>query len=65
MAILEFEPVTEDDRVIHWRVDELERAGFAPQDVLRLALDPNVDLHLAVDLVAQGCPHHVALRILV
>jgi hypothetical protein len=65
MAILEFEPVTEDDRVIHWRVDELERAGFAPEDVLRLALDPEVDLHLALDLVRRGCPHEMALRILV
>jgi hypothetical protein len=65
MAILEFDPVTEDDRVIHWRADELERAGFATEDVLRLALDPEVDLHLARDLVARGCPHDVALRILV
>jgi hypothetical protein len=64
MAILEFEPVTEDDRVIHWRADELERAGYAREDVLRLALDPHVDLHLALDLVRRGCPHELALRIL-
>jgi hypothetical protein len=65
MAILEFEPATEDDRIILWRADELERAGYASEDVLRLALDPHVDLHLALDLVRRGCPHDVALRILV
>ena len=65
MAILEFDPVTEDDRVLHWRAEELERAGFSREDVLRLALDPHVDLHAALDLVQRGCPHDVALRILV
>ena len=34
MAILEFEPVTEDDRVIHWRAEVLERAGYAREDVV-------------------------------
>ena len=65
MAILEFEPVTEDDRVIHWRAEVLERAGYTREDVLLLALDPHVDLHLALDLVQHGCPHETALQILV
>ena len=65
MAILEFEPTTEDDRVIYWRVEEFERAGYPAEDVLRLALDPHVGLHLAIDLPRRGCPHNVALRILV
>jgi hypothetical protein len=64
MAITELEPMTEEERVMHWRVEELERAGYRAEDVLSIALDPTVDLHLAIDLVRRGCPHDVALRIL-
>jgi hypothetical protein len=58
------EPIEEDARVMQWRVEALERAGYAPKDVLAMAIDPQVDLHVAVDLVRRGCPHELALRIL-
>ena len=64
MAITEFEPVTDEEQVMQWRIEELERAGYAPEDVIVMAADPSVDLHVAVDLVRRGCPHDVALRIL-
>jgi hypothetical protein len=64
MAITEFEPIIGDDRVTQWRIEELERAGYAPEDVIVMAADTSVDLHVAVDLVRRGCPHDVALRIL-
>jgi hypothetical protein len=64
MAITEFEPIIGDDRVMQWRIEELERAGYAPEDVIVMAADTSVDLHVAVDLVRRGCPHDVALRIL-
>jgi len=64
MAITEFEPLTEDDQVMQWRIEELERAGYAPEDVIVMAVDASIDLHVAVDLVRRGCPHGVALRIL-
>jgi hypothetical protein len=64
MGITELEPMTEEERVMHWRVEELERAGYEAEDVLAIALDPTVDLHLAIDLIHRGCPHELALRIL-
>ena len=55
---------TELERVQAWRAEELERAGFDPEAAARLAARHDVDLHLAIDLVRQGCPHEVALSIL-
>ena len=58
------EDTTELERVQAWRAQELERAGYAPTVAAKLAERPDVDLHLAIDLVRQGCPHEVALSIL-
>ena len=55
---------TELERVEAWRAAELERAGYPPLAATKLAARHDVDLHLAVDLVRQGCPHDVALSIL-
>lgn len=55
--------VTDSDPVRRWRLDELERAGYAPYDALVLSGRPDVDLHLAVRLLRQGCPPETALRI--
>ena len=55
---------TELERIEQWRAEELERAGFSPVDAARLAERHDVDLHLATDLVSQGCPVPVALEIL-
>jgi len=57
--------LSEDERVILWRVDMLERAGYDDEAAVTLALRRDVDLHLAVELVARGCPHATALRILI
>jgi hypothetical protein len=64
METAEFDQGTDEELVMQWRIEELERAGYAPDDVLVIALDPSIDLHLAVDLVRRGCPHELALRIL-
>ena len=55
---------TEDERVARWRLDQLVRAGYDETAALVLADLVHVDLHLAVDLVSQGCPSDTALRIL-
>jgi hypothetical protein len=55
---------TELERVNAWRAAELERAGYAPAAAAKLAERHDVDLHQAIDLVRQGCPHEVALSIL-
>jgi hypothetical protein len=64
MPRLEVSNPTEHDYVVEWRVDELERAGYARADAERLAADMSVDLHEAVRLLEQGCPPGTALRIL-
>ena len=56
--------VTEDERVAGWRLEQLLRAGYGDTDALLLAALPGVDLHLAVELLARGCPADTALRIL-
>jgi hypothetical protein len=45
-------------------VEELERAGYPVRDAARIAARHDVDLHLAVDLISNGCPVPVALQIL-
>jgi hypothetical protein len=55
---------TELERVQAWRAAELERAGYPPPAAAKLAACQDVDLHLAIDLVRQGCTHDVALSIL-
>lgn len=51
-------------RIERWRAEELERAGYGPDEAAELAGRHDVDLHLAVDLLAGGCSPELALRIL-
>jgi hypothetical protein len=55
---------TEIERIEQWRAEELERAGYPVRAAAKLAARHDVDLHLAVDLLRQGCPAEVALQIL-
>jgi hypothetical protein len=54
----------ETDLVEAWRAEQLEAAGYRPGDAAKLAHRLDVDLHVAVGLVAQGCPADLALKIL-
>jgi ABC-type phosphate/phosphonate transport system substrate-binding protein len=54
----------ETDVVEAWRAEQLEHAGYGPQEAAKLALRPDVDLHLAVDMARRGCPADLALKIL-
>ncbi|HEV3408072.1 MAG TPA: hypothetical protein VG079_05230 [Gaiellaceae bacterium] len=54
----------EKERIVVWRAEELERAGFRPAIAKALAAHKDVDLHLALELVKKGCPHDTAIRIL-
>jgi hypothetical protein len=51
-------------RVIRWRRDELERAGYDRPSAKEIAERVEVDLHFATDLLRQGCPQDTALKIL-
>lgn len=57
--------ITEHDPVRRWRLEELTRAGYPPSDALVLSGRADVDLHVAVKLLRDGCPVATALRILV
>ena len=56
--------VTDADPVRRWRLNELQRAGYTPWDALVLSGRPDIDLHVAVKLLRDGCPPETALRIL-
>ena len=55
---------TEAGRVVDWRRAELERAGYDAAAATQLAGRVDVDLHVAVHLLRQGCPPETALQIL-
>jgi hypothetical protein len=61
---LEILTPTERDKVERWRAGELERAGFDVSLARKLAARFDVDLHVAVELIANGCPPELAARIL-
>jgi hypothetical protein len=52
------------ERVLDWRFDALEAGGYNPVAALALANSPDIDLHVAVGLLANGCSQETALRIL-
>jgi hypothetical protein len=54
----------ERDTVTAWRVERLLDVGYDGEAALVLALDRDVDLHLAVSLLERGCPADTALQIL-
>jgi hypothetical protein len=64
-ADVDFAPETEMEKVEHWRAEELVRAGFDPSDAVALAARHDIDLHLAVELIEQGCPYETAIDILI
>lgn len=55
---------TEEERVFSWRHGSLLAAGYEHRLAFKLALRPEVDLHLAVRLRRSGCPPETAARIL-
>ena len=50
--------------VYAWRVEQLQRAGYANALAHTLAENPEVDLHAACDLLMRGCPEPTAVAIL-
>lgn len=55
---------SDSERVFSWRHASLLAAGYDHRNAFKLALRPEVDLHLAVRLRRQGCPPETAARIL-
>ena len=63
---IEFNGPAEDDydRLLRWRCEELRRGGYDLGNAILLAVKTDVDLRLAIDLRARGCPSKTARRIL-
>ncbi len=55
----------ETEVVEAWRAEQLELAGYGAAAAAELAARHEVDLHVAIEMVAQGCPPELALKILV
>jgi hypothetical protein len=55
---------TEAGRVVRWRAQELERAGYDASSAAELAERNDIDLHRATGLIESGCPVELALQIL-
>jgi len=63
-AIEEELPELEEEAVFRWRFEQLERAGYPGDVAIEFAGRQDIDLHLALDLRAQGCSADLAFRIL-
>lgn len=54
----------ETELIEAWRAEALERAGYGALEAATIAARHDIDLHVATDLLAMGCPADLALRIL-
>lgn len=53
-----------DAEVNRWGREQLVLTGFSLPLAVRVARDPGYDLHRLIQLVEQGCPPELAVRIL-
>jgi hypothetical protein len=54
----------DEDDIFAWRRSQLVRSDFPQRLAGRVAHDGRYDLHRLIELVEQGCPPELALRIL-
>ena len=50
--------------VVDWRERQLRASGFPPPLAAEAAAEEALDLHALIELVEQGCPPQLAIRIL-
>jgi hypothetical protein len=55
--------ILDRDSTVAWRAERLGRTGLTAEVALRVAADPGYDLHELFELVDQGCPPALAVRI--
>lgn len=63
-AEIEENRLTEEERVVLWRARNLSRAGYDTIAADAISVRTDIDLHRALELARNGCPHDVALQIL-
>jgi ABC-type phosphate/phosphonate transport system substrate-binding protein len=54
----------ETELVEAWRAEQLELAGYGAAAAAEIAARHEVDLHVAIEMVSDGCPPELALKIL-
>ena len=64
MTAVEAEIQDETSLVVVWRAEQLELAGYGAPAAAELAARLDVDLHIAMGLLSQGCSAELALKIL-
>jgi hypothetical protein len=64
MSAADTEIRDETELIEAWRAEALERAGYGAREAATIAARHDIDLHVATDLLAMGCPADLALRIL-
>jgi hypothetical protein len=64
MSAVEAEIQDETALVVVWRAEQLEVAGYGAGEAAELAARLDVDLHVAMGLLTQGCSAELALKIL-
>ena len=64
MTVAETEIREEIALVEAWRAEQLEMAGYGAQTATEIAMRADIDLHLAIDLLASGCSAELAAQIL-
>lgn len=52
------------DSVQAWRTEMLVAAGYPEEEALLLGRRTDIDVHVAVDLLRNGCSVSLAIRIL-
>lgn len=52
------------DAIRRWRISRLQAAGYEREAAVVLAFDIDIDVRRATRLLEQGCPHDLALQIL-
>jgi ABC-type phosphate/phosphonate transport system substrate-binding protein len=64
MTAAETEIRDETELVEAWRAEQLELAGYGAAAAAELAAQHEVDLHVAIGMLSDGCPPELALKIL-
>jgi hypothetical protein len=64
MTVAETQIREEIELVEAWRAEQLETAGYDAQTATEIAMRLDIDLHLAIDLLASGCSAELAAQIL-
>jgi hypothetical protein len=64
MTAADIEVFQETEQVEAWRAEQLELAGYGAAAAAELAMRHDVDLHVAMEMLAHGCPADLALKIL-